>query len=126
STRGLILAPARTGPRGPCHWLTPDGRCAVHADSPFGCAMFQCKLSPADTRRLQEGGNTAITEDHAQQGLYATIAKTLWHEGLRDDHIYEGKVFVRAYCAKQKNHAERKQARVRKKKARAEKKKSAR
>jgi hypothetical protein len=88
--------------------------------------MFHCKLSSADQRRLQEGGNDAITEDQIQGGLYATIAKTLWEEGLRDYGALEGKAAAEAYCAKLQSQAERKQARAQKKKARVRKKKSSR
>lgn len=42
-TRIRTLVPRR-GPDGvACHWLTPAGRCAVHADSPAGCAFFDCR-----------------------------------------------------------------------------------
>jgi hypothetical protein len=72
------------------------------------------------------GGTIAIIEDHKQGGLYTTIAKTLWEEGLRDYGVEEGKASSRAYCAKLRSQAERKQARAQKKKARVRKKKSSR
>jgi hypothetical protein len=103
-----VLVPARTARRGPCHWLTADGRCAVHADAPFGCAMFHCKLPSADEKRLKEGGNIAIIEDHARKGRYATIWKSLWDEGLRDCDVENGKATAWAYCDKLKNQADRK------------------
>jgi hypothetical protein len=85
--------------------------------------MFHCKLSNADQRRLQEGGNQAIVEDHAQKGLYATIWEVLWNEDFRDYEAQHGKTIANAYCATLRSQEERKQARAEKKKARAEKKK---
>jgi hypothetical protein len=83
-------------------------------------------MSSADERRLLEGGNAAIVEDHIQGGLYATIWDTLWEEGLRDYGAQEGDFAARGYCAKVRSQARRKQARAQKKKARVRKKKSSR
>ena len=33
------LVPAKQS-NGHCHWLQSDGRCAVHENSPFGCAFL--------------------------------------------------------------------------------------
>jgi hypothetical protein len=87
--------------------------------------MFHCKMSSAEERRLLEGGNAAIDEDHIHKGLYATIWETLWEEGLRDYTAQEGNVAARAYCAKLRSQAGRKRARAQKK-ARVRKKKSSR
>jgi hypothetical protein len=111
-----VLVPARTALGGPCHWLTPDERCAIHADAPFGCAMFHCSLPKADQVRLQDGGNQAIIEDHAQEGLYSRIWHTLWDEGLQDHEVQDGKAIAEAYGAKIRSQEERKQARAQKKK----------
>jgi hypothetical protein len=83
-------------------------------------------MSSAEERRLLEGGNAAIDEDHIQKSLYATIWETLWEEGLRDYGAQEGNTAARGYRAKVRSQAERKQARARRKKARVRKKKSSR
>ena len=41
------LVPKR-GASGACHWLMPDGRCAVHAVAPYGCAWFDSHMSRAE------------------------------------------------------------------------------
>jgi hypothetical protein len=47
-----------------CHWLGDDSRCKVHADSPFGCAFFDCR----DT----------VDRDNGREGLI-DVYKT-WYE----------------------------------------------
>jgi hypothetical protein len=88
--------------------------------------MFDCRTPVANKRRLQEGGTAAIIGDHAEEGLYATIWKTLWEEGLRDYHVQDGKAAAQAYGDKLRSQAKRKEARAQKKQKRAQKKKRAR
>lgn len=121
-----VLVPARTVRRGPCHWLLANDHCAVHADSPFGCAMFSCSLPPAESTPLQEAGTFAILDDHSRKGLYSIIWETLWEEGLRDYDCLEGKDRAARYISKLENNIHRKQAQANKKNARIQKKKSKR
>lgn len=88
--------------------------------------MFSCSTSNADRDRLQAGGNLAILESHVQKDLYFTIWKTLWDEGLRDDHLLTGKWIAEAYLTKLQDREKRKKARTQKKKARVQKKKRSR
>lgn len=120
----LSLVPARKAPGGPCHWLTDDERCAVHQDSPFGCAFFQCfpAQSHAEAHRLAVAGIQVILEDRQQNGLYSRIWDTLWAEGLRADGSAEGKASMEDYAAKLQRQAETKKARADKKKVREQKK----
>jgi hypothetical protein len=126
ATHGQVLVPARTVPGGRCHWLTPDEHCAVHADAPFGCAMFHCKQADAEATRLNEGGATAIIEDQRRGGLYSKLCKALWEEGFRDNDLKDGRARAHSFFDKLRRQAERKLARARKKKIRAQKKKNAR
>ena len=123
ATPYLALVPARTSPGGPCHWLTSDGRCAVHADSPFGCAMYSCKLARAVADRLSHEGDIAVHQDVNQNGLDSRIARTLWEEGLREYGVPAGSAAAHAYATKCDRQAERKQAKTKRKKARVHKKK---
>jgi hypothetical protein len=120
------LVPARATPGGPCHWLTADDRCAVHAASPFGCALFYCDQPKAEVERLKDQAITAICEAHSQGGLYAELHQCLWDEGLRDYGSEAGKAALRAFAARQKGRAERARARAHKKVVRARRKKPAR
>lgn len=55
------LVPARR-PDGACTFLTADGRCAVHAVSPFGCAFFDTHMADAEADRRSRHGLQAVLE----------------------------------------------------------------
>lgn len=46
------LTPRRKA-NGECHWLTEDGRCSIHAVSPYGCRFF-------DTHMRKEEGDVRL------------------------------------------------------------------
>jgi hypothetical protein len=121
-----LLVPARAEPGGPCHWLAADGGCAVHADSPFGCAMFHCGQPAATTDHLQGEAEVALLEDLALGGPYSALWEALWDEGLRDLDTGDGKRIASRYCARLRRQAETRRARARKKAARVQKKRSQR
>ncbi len=74
------LVPARRAD-GACHWYH-DGRCAVHFASPYGCAFFDCHMSPAEADRRAEAVKRARAEDAAAQGLYYRVWLHLKQKGL--------------------------------------------
>jgi hypothetical protein len=49
------LCPA-TKPDGSCINLTSDDRCSIHANAPFGCAFFHCKMTKQESDRLSKRG----------------------------------------------------------------------
>jgi hypothetical protein len=50
ATRIPALVPARAAD-GRCHWLLPNGHCAVHGKSPYGCAFVDSHMSRAEADR---------------------------------------------------------------------------
>jgi hypothetical protein len=74
------LVPARNG-LGHCHWFF-DGKCAVHAAAPFGCAFFDAHMAEDEIRRRAEAMAGAIREDAAGQGLYRRVWDHLCRRGL--------------------------------------------
>jgi len=75
------LVPAtRPGGSTACHWLGPDDRCNVHANAPFGCAMFDCETDEHTGQLLSNLGLTEVSRAFhvppgSPRGLYARI----WH-----------------------------------------------
>lgn len=78
------LVPAR-GPDGHCHWYF-DGKCAVHADAPFGCAFFDAHMPDAEVGRRVAATVRACEEDAAAQGLYHRVWLHLQSKGLLAPH----------------------------------------
>lgn len=74
------LVPAR-GADGHCHWLFA-GRCAVHADAPFGCAFFDAHQGNAEVGRRADAAVRAIREDAAADGPYMRVWRHLRRLGL--------------------------------------------
>jgi hypothetical protein len=74
------LVPAR-GPDGSCHWLF-QGRCAVHANAPYGCAFFDTHMSPDEVERRYAATVAARQEDAAAGGLYHRVWQHLCRRGL--------------------------------------------
>ncbi len=75
-----VLVPAR-GVFGPCHWFF-DGRCAVHAAAPFGCAFFDAHMGEEEVGRRATAMVEAIREDGAAKGLYGRVWRHLREKGL--------------------------------------------
>lgn len=75
------LVPAHN-PDMSCHWLH-DGRCEVHADAPFACAMFGCHLTVESSGPLSSQGINTIMDDNSAGGLYSRLWAMLNAEGLR-------------------------------------------
>ncbi len=75
------LVPARR-PDGACLFLTPTGRCAVHAVSPFGCAFFDAHMAHLEADRRSHHGLQAILEAWSDDALYAQVWASLAANGL--------------------------------------------
>ena len=74
------LVPARR-PDGPCHWYF-EGRCAVHADAPYGCAFFDSHMSADEVSRRVAATVEAIRQDVGANGLYYRVWLHLRGQGL--------------------------------------------
>ena len=74
------LVPARQA-NGHCHWLM-DGRCAVHANSPYGCAFFDTHQTNEEAKRRSDATIQARHEDAARNGLYYQVWQHLCKKGL--------------------------------------------
>jgi hypothetical protein len=74
------LVPARRGD-GPCHWYF-DGRCAVHAAAPFGCAFFDSHMAEAEGDRRAAAAVRAIRDDASAAGPYYRVWLHLRRKGL--------------------------------------------
>ena len=75
----IVPAPAADGAA--CHWLT-DAGCAVHENSPFGCAFFDTHLTDTDGTQRSEAGIRSVAKSWARGGLYALVWTLLHREGL--------------------------------------------
>ncbi len=74
------LVPAR-GVSGHCHWFF-DGKCAVHAAAPFGCAFFDTHMAEDEIDRRARAMAGAIREDSAAEGVYRRVWEYLCRRGL--------------------------------------------
>lgn len=76
------LVPARQ-PNGACVFLTPEGRCSVHAVAPFGCAFFDAHQHCTESDRRSLRGLQAVMEAWSTGARYALVWITLDQAGLR-------------------------------------------
>jgi hypothetical protein len=74
------LVPAR-GFDGHCHWHF-DGRCAVHADAPYGCAFFDAHMTLEEIDRRSAATLRARRADAAADGPYYRVWLHLCRKGL--------------------------------------------
>ena len=75
------LVPAKQA-NGHCHWLTQDGKCSVHSDSPFGCAYFDQHMTDAEADRRSHYARLARAQAFDERSLYSEIWHMLKSEGL--------------------------------------------
>jgi hypothetical protein len=75
------LVPARR-PGGACVFLTAEGRCAIHAVSPFGCAFFDSHMPHAECDRRSKRGLQAVLEAWGAGDVYAHVWVALAGDGL--------------------------------------------
>lgn len=75
------LVPAKHAD-GHCHWLQPDGHCAVHEKSPFGCAYVDQHMKEKVVEKRNYAGRLARMEDFDNNGPYSRIWRMLMAEGL--------------------------------------------
>ena len=75
------LVPAKQA-NGHCHWLTPDGKCSVHANSPFGCAFFDQHMKDDEAERRNHYARMTRAQAFDDHSLYAEIWHMLKAEGL--------------------------------------------
>lgn len=89
ASRGMLLrirtlVPQRVGVRsGPCHWMSEDGSCKVHADSPFGCAFFSRHV---DGEALSTKGLRLLIEEW----MHRTLCTRVWHALNRKGLVSDG------------------------------------
>ena len=77
------LVPAR-GADGACHWFQNEG-CAVHTNSPFGCAFFDgCRQSREEGMLRSDRSDQAIADEWDKDTLYSRLWHHLWNRGLRE------------------------------------------
>jgi hypothetical protein len=74
------LVPAR-GLDGYCHWHF-KGRCAVHAEAPYGCAFFDAHMPTEEVERRSAATIRSRREDAAAGGLYSRVWQHLCRRGL--------------------------------------------
>jgi len=74
------LVPARRAD-GACTFLTADGRCAIHAVAPFGCAFFDAHMGHAEADRRSLHGLRAVVDAWAADGPYARVWEALADAG---------------------------------------------
>jgi hypothetical protein len=74
------LVPARQA-NGHCHWFFA-GRCAVHAEAPYGCAFFDTHMTEAEAERRAAATIQARREDAARDGLYYRVWRHLIGKSL--------------------------------------------
>lgn len=78
-----VLVPARQK-NGHCHWLA-FGNCAVHEDSPYGCAFFDTHMSNEDADRRGAPAIAARQKSAKENGLYYRVWRHLRDKGLIGD-----------------------------------------
>jgi hypothetical protein len=76
------LVPAKA-PSGHCHWLA-EGRCMVHADSPFGCAFLDQHMTDKEAEKRASASREARRGAFETGGLYARI----WSHLAAHDLVY--------------------------------------
>lgn len=74
------LVPARQA-NGHCHWFF-DGKCAVHGNSPYGCAFFDSHMSDAESEERSSATIQARHAAAAENGLYYRVWQHLCRKGL--------------------------------------------
>lgn len=62
---------------GECVSLLPDGKCSVHAVSPYGCRMFDSHMDAEKAGRLSAEGCRLVANDLAAGGPYAELMPQL-------------------------------------------------
>jgi hypothetical protein len=110
------LVPAKKA-NGHCHWLQADGRCAVHENSPYGCAFMDQHMKDQEARRRSDAGRLARMEDFSANGAYSQVWRMLIEEGLTGggEHA-EAMAELRKIKAKLAKRAAQETRRVRRKK----------
>lgn len=68
---------------GKCVFLSTDGKCSIHAVSPFGCAYFDTHMPDEDANVISTVALNEILQDHQTQGLYHQRWKQLDQAGKR-------------------------------------------
>jgi hypothetical protein len=115
------LVPAKQA-NGHCHWLQSDGRCAVHANSPFGCAFLDQHMIPAEAEKRNQAGRQARLEDFANNGPYSQVWQMLMKAGLTGggEHAEAMKELgrIEARIAKRAANQDRKERRKKRKRSR--------
>lgn len=65
---------------GQCRFLS-DGRCTIHAVSPFGCACIDAHLAEGEFQRRADWLYRALLEDQLRSGLYSQLCGLLRQGG---------------------------------------------
>jgi len=93
------LVPQRQA-SGACKFLSAEGRCTLHAISPFGCSFFDCQQSKAEADARSVRGLQQIAQDWAMRGMYAHLWLFLDAHGIRAVPPLEAKARLREATAR--------------------------
>lgn len=117
----LVPAKAATGH---CHWYV-NGLCAVHDNSPFGCAYYkQCQQTSTQADKISWAGRHARAVAFEGEHLYAKLWTHLWKKGLRYTSSDTDRIAAFTRIRKREASAQTKLARQRRKAERQRRKKS--
>jgi len=103
---------------GHCHWFR-DGRCLVHANSPFGCAFLDQHLSDREALRRNNEGRLARAEAFRSSSLYARVWHHLREKGLTYLSGPADRAAAMAAIRRLDRQAERRQVREKRKRKRS-------
>ena len=88
------LVPAR-GTDGACRFLQND-RCAIHAESPFGCSFFSTEQSKEESDAISARGLLEIAKAWRRGDLYARLWLMLYYAGRIAPSPLEARARMRA------------------------------
>ncbi len=79
------IVPRRKEEDGSSVFLNAEGRCSIHAVSPFGCAMFDCHQSDEEANRRSGRGLQEIARHWAAGAVsaYTVLWRLLYEAGRR-------------------------------------------
>lgn len=73
------IAP-KTNSDGSCTFLKANGRCAIHAVSPFGCRMFDPHMADDEASKRLEWGTKQLF-DRRYQAIRDSLDRATWWKG---------------------------------------------
>ena len=91
---------------GSCKFLSAEGRCSIHAVSPYGCAMFDAHQSSEEADRRSNRGLHEIARHwsaRAGTSAYAVLWKLLYTVGLRTTPAHIARMEMEAAVSRAEN-----------------------